>query len=203
MVFLLMKAFIALDFPTVQQSMMGIEQVMEEFPQAQSALKGISTSKSGVMSASFNGKINFNPNYYQKGDPQVAKTMVQGIKTGFHPANTGVLETGSHEMGHLLERALIEMSHPGVGALDQLYRAQAWSKCTEATSIISEACKMAKKTEAGKGLVNSQLKAMVSGYATKNNSECLADAWQTMLRTAKTLPSFRKKFGKILKGKLG
>ena len=165
----------ALDFPAVQQSLMGVEQVMEEFPQAQSALKGISTSKSGVMSASFNGTINFNPNYYQNGDPRVAHTMVQGITTGFHPANTGVLETGSHEMGHLLERALIEMSHPGVGALDQLYRAQAWSKCTEATNIISEACKMAKKTEEGKGLVNSQLKAMVSGYATKNNSECLAE----------------------------
>ena len=193
----------ALDFPTVQQSMMGIEQVMEEFPQAQSALKGISTSKSGVMSASFNGKINFNPNYYQKGDPQVAKTMVQGIKTGFHPANTGVLETGSHEMGHLLERALIEMSHPGVGALDQLYRAQAWSKCTEATSIISEACKMAKKTEAGKGLVNSQLKAMVSGYATKNNSECLAECVADYVANGENASILSKEVWKILKGKLG
>ncbi len=192
-----------LDFPAVQQSIMGIERVMDEFPQAQSALKGISTSKSGVMSASFNGTINFNPNYYQNGDPRVAKTMVQGITTGFHPANTGVLETSSHEMGHLLERALIEMSHPGVGALDQLYRAQAWSKCTEATNIISEACKMAKKTAEGKGLVNSQLKAMVSGYATKNNSECLAECVADYVANGENASILSKEVWKILKGKLG
>ena len=106
-------------------------------------------------------------------------------------------------MGHLLERALIEMSHPGVGALDQLYRAQAWSKCTEATSIISEACKMAKKTEAGKGLVNSQLKAMVSGYATKNNSECLAECVADYVANGENASILSKEVWKILKGKLG
>lgn len=192
-----------LDFSAVQQSLMGVEQVMGEFPQAQDMLKEISTGRNGVMAASFNGKITFNPNYYQDGNPSVATTMVQGGTTGFHPANTGVLEVGSHEMGHLLERALIEQSHSGEGALAQLARAQAWNKCTEATSIISEACKLAKQTEEGKGFLNSQLKAMVSGYATKNNSECLAECVADYVANGENASILSKEVWKILKGKLG
>lgn len=193
----------SLDFTTVQQSMTGIEQVMHEFPQAQKTLQSIGTSNSGVMCASFNGSINFNPNYYADGNAKVATAMVQGNTTGFHPKNTGVLEAGSHEMGHLLERTLIEMQNLSDDALSRLSKIQAWNKSEQAKSIISSACKTAKKTDEGKGLVNGQLKAQVSGYATKNDSECLAECVADYIANGENASILSKEVWKLLKERLG
>lgn len=193
----------ALDFTAVQQSIVGIEKVIDEFPKAKATLQAIGTNKSGVMCASFNGTINFNPAYYAKGHPSVATSMVQGNATGFHPKNTGVLETGSHEMGHLLEKTLIEMKNPGTDAMTRLFKAESWSKCTEAKAVISDACKAAKKTAEGKGLLNGRLKSQVSGYATKNDSECLAECVADYIANGENASILSKEVWKILKERLG
>jgi hypothetical protein len=192
-----------LDFTTVQQSLTGVEQVMQEFPQAAKTLQSVGTSKNGVMCASFNGNINFNPGYYQNGNAKVATSMIQGDTTGFHPKNTGVLETGSHEMGHLLERTLIEMSNPGTDAISQYQKINDWNRCTEASKIISKACKNVKKTDAGKGYINSQLKAQVSGYATKNNSECLAECVADYVANGENAAPLSIEVWQMLKERLG
>lgn len=189
-----------LDYTTVQQSMTGIEKVINEFPQAKQTLTGIGTSKNGVMCAGYNGKINFNPAYYADGKPSVATCMVQGNTTGFHPKNTGVLETGSHEMGHLLERTLIEQS---VNDGKYPFGAFAWNDCTESKAIISQACKTVKKTPEGKGLRNVQLKSQVSGYATKNDSECLAECVADYVANGDGASILSKEVWKMLKERLG
>lgn len=189
-----------LDYTTVQQSMTGIEKVINEFPQAKQTLTGIGTSKNGVMCAGYNGKINFNPAYYADGKPSVATCMIQGNTTGFHPKNTGVLETGSHEMGHLLERTLIEQS---VNDGKYPFGAFAWNDCTESKAIISQACKTVKKTPEGKGLRNAQLKSQVSGYATKNDSECLAECVADYVANGDGASILSKEVWKMLKERLG
>ena len=189
-----------LDYTTVQQSMTGIEKVINEFPQAKQTLTGIGTSKNGVMCAGYNGKINFNPAYYADGKPSVATCMVQGDTTGFHPKNTGVLETGSHEMGHLLERTLIEKS---VNDGKYPFGAFAWNDSTESKAIISQACKTVKKTPEGKGLRNAQLKSQVSGYATKNDSECLAECVADYVANGDGASILSKEVWKMLKERLG
>lgn len=127
-----------LDFMAIQKSSNGIVRVLEEFPQARNTLKTLGVNKSGVMCATFDGGINFNPGYYD--DIANLESMVQGNITGFHPKNTGLLETGSHEMGHILERALIEKN--GNTYLDKITY---WRDCTQAKQIVSEACKAAKR----------------------------------------------------------
>jgi hypothetical protein len=189
-----------LDYATVQQSMIGIEKVINEFPQAKQTLTGIGTSKIGVMCAGYNGKINFNPAYYADGKPSVAACMVQGETTGFHPKNTGVLETGSHEMGHLLERTLIEKS---VNDGKYPFGAFAWNDSTESKAIISQACKTVKKTPEGKGFRNAQLKSQVSGYATKNDSECLAECVADYVANGDGASILSKEVWKMLKERLG
>lgn len=189
-----------LDYTTVQQSMTGIEKVINEFPQAKQTLTGIGTSKNGVMCAGYNGKINFNPAYYADGKPSVATCMVQGDTTGFHPKNTGVLETGSHEMGHLLERTLIEKS---VNDGKYPFGAFAWNDSIESKAIISQACKTVKKTPEGKGLRNAQLKSQVSGYATKNDSECLAECVADYVANGDGASILSKEVWKMLKERLG
>lgn len=55
-----------LDFKKVKLSLTGVERIITEFPQAKTMLKNISTKNDGVMCASYDGTINFNPNYYGK-----------------------------------------------------------------------------------------------------------------------------------------
>ncbi len=196
-----------LDYSAVHEGITGIERVMLEFPKAQSTLQGIGTSNSGVMCATFQGKINFNPFYYVDGNPSVRRSMVQGGTTGFHPKNTGVVETGSHEMGHILERALIEMRHPGTDVMAQISRAQAWNKSEEAKAVVSAACKAAKKTPEGrradgKAKHNASLKSEVSGYATKNDSECLAECVADYVANGDHASILSREVWKILKGLL-
>lgn len=187
-----------LEFKNVKESMIGIEKVIKEFPKTQSILKEINTKNSGVMCASFKGNINFNPLYYKKGSSGL-NSMIQGEKTGFHPKNTGILETGSHEMGHLLERFLIDLDNEGLDGYSKIIH---WNNCTSAKKVISQACKNAKKTTEGKGLKNYQLKSQVSGYATKTDSECLAECVADYIANKENSSILTKEVWKILKERL-
>lgn len=186
-----------LDFSAVKQSANGIVKVLEEFPQAQDTLKTLSISKSGVMCAGYNGDINFNPAYYD--DISKLGTMIQGNTTGFHPKNTGLLETGSHEMGHILERTLSKKKNDG----DVFTQIAEWGNCRQAKNVVSEACKAAKKTVEGKGLKNAELIEQVSGYAKRNRSETLAECVGDYVANGESASILSKEVWKILKRELG
>ena len=125
--------------------------------------------------------------------------MIMGETTGFHPKNTGILETGSHEMGHILELALIKQSEYEYGIQEVI----AWNDCTKAKELISEACKAVKKTPEGKGLRNAQLKSAISEYAQKNDSECLAEAVADYIANGEKSAPLSKEIWNILKDRLG
>lgn len=187
-----------LDFSAVKESAKGIVQVLKEFQQAQNTLKTISTKGSGVMCATINGGINFNPSYYD--DIAKLSKMIQGSTTGFHPKNTGLLETGSHEMGHLLELALIQKNNEpwNIGGI-----IDSWNSSKEAKRIISEACKVAKRTPEGKGLKNAELVEGVSRYAVQNRSETLAECIGDYVANGDNAFVLSKEVWKILKRELG
>lgn len=185
-----------LDFSAVKQSSNGIERILQEFPKAQGTLKTLGTSKSGVMCAGFDGDINFNPGYYD--DIDNLKNMIMGNVAGFHPKNTGLIEVGSHETGHILERALIEKNHT-----TPIGDVMSWRDCTEAKKVCSEACKAAKKTSEGKGLKNAQLIEQVSRYAVKNRSETLAECVGDYVANGENASILSKEVWKILKRELG
>lgn len=184
-----------LNFYATKDSMAGIDKVIDEFSQVKGVLKGFKTANSGVMSAGYDGIISFNPMYYD--DIVHMKGMIMGPETGFHPKNTGLLETGAHEMGHLLERALIAKNDPGPeGVID-------WNECTYAKRVVSEACKAAKKTDGGKGILNASLKKQISGYSLTNDSECLAEAVADYIANGGQSSILSKEIWKILKRELG
>lgn len=184
-----------LNFRATKDSLTGIDKVIDEFSQVKGVLKGFKTGKNGVMSAGYDGIISFNPMYYDNIDNM--KEMIMGPETGFHPKNTGVLETGAHEMGHLLERALIEKNNPGPGGVLD------WNECTHAKRVVSEACKAAKKTDGGKGILNAGLKKQISGYSLTNDSECLAEAVADYIANGEQSSLLSKEIWKILKRELG
>lgn len=184
-----------LDFDAVKASLSGFERIAGEFPQAREAFKELKVSNRGVMAAGYNGSISFNPTYYKQKDS--LKDMIMGPQTGFHPKNTGIAEIGAHEMGHLLERTLIEKNSLGLSGVT------AWTDCTYAKKVVSEACREAKKTEAGKGLLNAGLKKQVSGYSLKDDSECLAEAVADYAANGEDASILSKEIWKILKRELG
>lgn len=187
-----------LDFSAVQPSADGIVNVLNNFPKAHNMFKRLGIGVNGVMGASFNGEITFNPQYYD--DISNLTDMIQGATTGFHPKNTGLVETGSHEAGHILERALIEkngFSGDKTGAL------LSWRECTEAKKVVSEACKAAKKTAEGKGKKNVELIEQVSRYAKKDKSETLAECVSDYMANGEKASILSKEVWKILKRELG
>ena len=181
-----------LDFNSVKDTTKGVDIVLNEFPQAKKIFAGFDIGKSGVACASFTGKISFNPAYYT--DAKNLQCMIMGNTTGFHPKNTGIVEIGSHEMGHILELALINKHNGGV---------LAWSECTEAKKIVSEACKLAKKLPEGKGKVNATLKREISGYAMQNASECMAEGVADYIANKNNASVLSRMIWILLKGELG
>ena len=181
-----------LDFNSVKDTTKGVDIVLNEFPQAKKVFAGFDIGKSGVACASFTGKISFNPAYYT--DSKNLQCMIMGNTTGFHPKNTGIVEIGSHEMGHILELALINKHNGGV---------LAWSECTEAKKIVSEACKLAKKLPEGKGKVNATLKREISGYAMQNASECMAEGVADYIANKNNASVLSRMIWNLLKGELG
>lgn len=181
-----------LDFNSVKDTTRGVDIVLNEFPQAKKVFAGFDIGKSGVACASFTGKISFNPAYYT--DAKNLQCMIMGNTTGFHPKNTGIVEIGSHEMGHILELALINKHNGGV---------LAWSECTEAKKIVSEACKLAKKLLEGKGKINATLKREISGYAMQNASECMAEGVADYIANKNNASVLSRMIWNLLKGELG
>lgn len=180
-----------LHIESVQKAMHGVETVIKEFPNAGRFLTEFDIKDSGVMCATYIGNINFNAKYFN--DVKNLQCMIQGNTTGFHPKNTGIVETGSHEMGHILERALIDKNGGNVSD---------WNNCTYAKKIVQEACKSAKKTAAGKGKLVAQLEEEISEYATRNKSECLAEAVADFIANGKNASVLSREIWKILKREL-
>lgn len=187
------KSVKALDFESVKEGMQGIEKVLQEFPQAQSMLHKISTKKSGIMCAEFKGTINFNPTIFD--------TRSNALKA--HPATplyikgNGIIASGAHETGHILEAALINKD------ANIAFKGLAWTDCTKAKEVVSEACKAAKKTAEGKGKLNAALKGEISGYARTDASECMAEAVSDYVVNGSDSAVLSKEIWKILKRELG
>ncbi len=169
-----------LTFENVREAAQGMERIIDEFPQAKTlvgnmSLKGVRT-KNGVMAqAGFYGNVQVSDHYYAKSETQLGQTYDRSAKSGFHPAGTTKADIATHEMGHVLDSALIRKAIPGNSYWDKIDRANAWKKSTISGKVISEACKAVKKTPAGKGMKNAQLISAVSQYATANRAETLAE----------------------------
>ena len=173
------KSVTSLDFDVVKESIEGVDLIINQFPELKTSLKYIKTSSSGVMSCS-GDTINFNPKYYD--NPNVIRdACLRCSDSGWWVKNASPKSIGSHETAHGIEWLLIELNETdygdGLSIISRYNRREAWSKCTEAKKIVSEACKNIKKTPYGKDKIFRELKQAISEYANTNPSETLAEAF--------------------------
>lgn len=167
-----------LTFENVRDAAAGIERIIKEFPQAVlsfNQLKGQSLKHGVLACASYGGNIMLGEHYFSKTEDGLNRTYDNSTSKGFHPAGTTKTDIATHEAGHVLDSALIHKMIPGNDFYSRLERAEAWNKGKIAGKVVSEACRAAKKTPEGKGKKNDELIRSVSGYATKNRSETLAE----------------------------
>lgn len=130
-------------FESVKEGLVGIESVINEFLQSGITLVKISTHKSEIMYASYDGAISFKPIYY-KGRESAVYALPPA---GFRPKGNNVMSTGVHEMGHILEKAMIDKN--GGGAIGVVQ----WADCTYAKAVVKDA----------QEVTNKLLKARASG----------------------------------------
>ncbi|MCI8432444.1 MAG: hypothetical protein HFH83_04515 [Lachnospiraceae bacterium] len=139
----------SLDIKQVNQTFAEMESVLMDFPEARRAFKGIDTAGRGTAAVIPNGELLLNPLKYRS-------------------QNGDLIGTGYHEAGHILELALIRKanSHLQEDAIYELYKNGAYAK-----DIVNKAYK---RIKSGKTL--RELRAEISGYALKDESETLSEA---------------------------
>lgn len=201
------KTFANQDFENVKQAAGAIETIVREFPQAAAnfhELRGANL-KNGVMAnASYRGTIQLG-DYYFKNRNFLMSRYANAEAHGFHPAGSNGDHVATHEAGHILERALIDkyVLSQGSGYYTQLQASNDWNKSTYAGKVISEACRMAKKTPAGKGMKNDALISNVSGYAIRNRSEAMAECVADYVANGQKAKPLSVAVWNILKRELG
>lgn len=162
----------ALDFDLVKQATLGVQDITKDFPEIGDGLVELSASKSGIMACTGN-TITFNSGYFST-PGKLESTIKDQIAKGYWPKNSSVRSIGTHEAAHAIEWFL-DTNNPTYTYSWE--RVEAWNKCTEASTIVSQACKNIKKTPYGKGKRVAELIKWISGYATDTRSEALAEAF--------------------------
>lgn len=195
------------EFESVKMAAEGITFMMDEFPEAAAnfhELKGGITSDRTLAAASFRGVISINNDKFATKD-KINDIYERNVKTKYHPEGSTANQITVHEAGHILERALIDkhINDPMGGIWDGVAKAQAWDKSTCASKVISEAARNAKKTPGGKGKTINSLISDVSGYASKNRSEALAECVADYVANKGKAKPLSQEVWKVLKRELG
>lgn len=193
------------DFGVLRSAAGELEGLLKEFPQAAIGIHELNGSESrsnAYASASLSGKLQLNPK--MMGDQaKLDQNYENDVRVKWHPDGTSSVHIASHEIGHLLESALVFKNITQTGYYGTMDRISAWNKHRFATKVVSEAARAAKKTAAGKGLTNDQLVAQIPRYATKNRSEAMAEAVADYRANGSRAKPLSQAIWKILKRELG
>lgn len=194
-------SFSKIEFESAKLALAGVIDIADEFPfldRGMLTLYGAGGAGGRAMaSASLNGKIFVNPSYFSDAN-SLEGIYAHSVKTGFHPEGSTARSITSHEAGHILEAHLVRLEY---GYTNDAVAA--WNKCKVATRIVGQASRNLKKTPEGKGTrIADQIKS-VSGYATKNRSETLAECVADYISNGSNAKPLSKEVWGILKQKLG
>lgn len=142
-------------------------------------LNSVSTTKGGIASYAYGGKLNFNTNDFATKEA-LKKIIEEEIKSGYFGKDTTPDILGRHEMGHAVEEILIKQCFK-----TESEREYAWNDCTIAEEIVNKAYKNLQAMGETKSL--DDLKKDISGYATYDDSETFAECLARMSNDKKTL----------------
>lgn len=180
-----------LNFEDVKNTLSGAESAFREFPELANNITVIKADKGGVMSCT--GKeINFNPQYYTS--QGTVEKLCKQYEGDWWVRNASLDSIAYHECAHAVEQLMIDANSAYTYPFE---RTIAWNKCTEAKSIVSEACKNIKKTPYGKGKKNAELISNISRYAADNASETMAEAFADIYANGENAQELSKEIKRL------
>jgi hypothetical protein len=144
------------------------------------------------MSADYSGSISFNPNHYKNRKAALGAHP----PNSFHPKGNSPFTSGAHEAGHILERFLVDQ---GGGTVKD------WGACTFCDDVVKEATDAIRARQKELGLrptSKASLISNVSGYATFNGSECLAEAVADYIQNGDQARALSKEIWQVLKRRI-
>lgn len=162
-----------LDFEAVREGVSGVDEMLDELPGLKGYISNISYRDMGNYTyacASMDGFRQYLSMSNPFRDAGAASSAISRDNAhGFHPPNTTLKGIMAHEVGHIVEYAMCRQGEQGFGALN------AARKRRYATKTVGDAAKAVKKTAYGKGMKINGLISKVSGYASTNRSEAMAE----------------------------
>lgn len=166
------SSMLSLNLNVVRQPLSGFEVMAKNFPELADNMTLIRTSSSGVMACT-GEQITFNPNYFSDAT-KLADACKKYGNSGWWVKGATAESIGVHESAHGVEWVLCKLNPSYTYDWE---RVMAYNKCTEAQTIVGQACKNIKKTLYGKGKNNEWLKEQISRYAKDSPSETMAEAF--------------------------
>lgn len=143
------------------------------------SLNSVSTTKGGIASYAYGGKLNFNTNDFATKEA-LKKIIEEEIKSGYFGKDTTPEILGRHEMAHAVEEILIKRRFK-----TETERDKAWGDCTVAEEILQKAYQNLRALGETKSL--DELRNEISGYATDDASEGFAECFARKSNDKKTL----------------
>lgn len=129
------------DFGILRSAAGELEELLKEFPQAAIGIHELNGSESrsnAYASASLSGKLQLNPK--MMGDQaKLDQSYENDVRVKWHPDGTSSVHIASHEIGHLLESALVFKNITQTGYYGTMDRINAWNKHRFATKVVGAA----------------------------------------------------------------
>lgn len=163
-----------LNYSNVSEALRGLRKMINQYPEINKYVKRISTSDNGAMvfRPSENG-ISLNPKFFK--DPNAySKLIKEQVRKGYWIKGTTIESDMVHEAAHVLEFVLLNRN---VNYKNTLQKENAWEECNESGKIVLEAFNNLRANGIIKGNRLKESLNNISGYASKNNSEALAEAF--------------------------
>ena len=176
--------------------MLGIEDLVKEFPAAIGELRILKTKTGGFMSTTYGDmiptSINFTPGFFNFNGRWGIQGIYMGTKTGLHPQNTGLRESGTHEFGHVIEVFMSKRKASG-----------GWFSYMEqhrySHNVLARALSAIRKDKEHKWKTDDELILEISEYASENSNECLSEAVADYMRNKNNAAPLSREIWKILK----
>lgn len=163
-----------LNYSSVSRALKSLRNMLNQYPEINKYVNRISTSDNGAMvfRPSENG-ISLNPKFFKDPDAY-SKLIKEQVRKGYWIKGTTIESDMVHEAAHVLEFVLLNRN---VNYKNTLQKENAWEECNESGKIVLEAFNNLRAKGIIKGNRLKELLNNISGYASKNNSEALAEAF--------------------------
>ena len=188
-----------LNYSSVSRALKSLRNMLNQYPEINKYVKRISTSEHGAMVFRPNeNDISLNPKFFK--DLDAYRNLIkEQVEREYWIKGTTIESDMVHESAHVLEFVFLNRN---VNYKNTLQKENAWNNCNEAEKIVLEAFNNLRAKGIIKGKKLNDLIKDISGYASINNSEALAEAFSDCFINGNNAHEISKEIKRLVETKL-